>query len=65
VDPTTPAARPVTPVVTPIAAPVRAAEEEDVGSSTTYRRSLMLSGLAGLALAATGLTMVGMRRRRW
>ncbi|MEH1124659.1 hypothetical protein [Micromonospora sp. CPCC 206061] len=65
VDPTTSGPRPATPAVTPVVAPVRAAEEEDVGSSTAYRRSLVLSGLAGLVLAATGLTMVGIRRRRW
>lgn len=65
VDATTPAHRPTAPTVAPVAAPVRAAEEQDVTSSAAYRRSLVLSGLAGLVLAATGLTMVAMRRRHW
>jgi len=34
-------------------------------AANEYHQTLVYSGLVGLALAAIGLTMVGLRRRRW
>ena len=46
------------------AAPLRAAPVDPTPASE-YRHTLIYSGVIGLALAAIGLTMVGLRRRRW
>ncbi len=37
----------------------------DTTPAGEYRHTLIYSGMIGLALAAIGLTMVGLRRRRW
>jgi hypothetical protein len=38
---------------------------DESGLGAMYRRSLIYSGLFGLALASVGMAMVGRRRRRW
>jgi hypothetical protein len=45
-------------------APLRAAPA-DPAPAGEYQHTLIYSGMIGLALAAIGLTMVGLRRRRW
>lgn len=45
-------------------APLRA-EPVDPTPASEYQETLIYSGLIGLLLAAIGLTMVGLRRRRW
>lgn len=44
--------------------PLRVADP-DTTPAGEYHQTLIYSGLVGLALAAIGLTMVGLRRRRW
>lgn len=39
--------------------------DRDASDTDGYRRSLIYSGLLGLALAVVGITMVTKRRRRW
>ncbi|WP_345512211.1 hypothetical protein [Phytohabitans houttuyneae] len=46
------------------AAPLRA-QPVNPAPAAEYRETLVYSGLVGLVLAAIGLTMVGLRRRRW
>jgi hypothetical protein len=46
------------------AVPVRAAPA-DTAPASGYQQTLIYSGLVGLTLAAIGLTMVSLRRRRW
>ena len=52
------------PTTSAVAAP-REVAEADTTPASGYHQTLIYSGLIGLALAAVGLMMVGMRRRRW
>jgi hypothetical protein len=52
------------PTVSAQAVPVRA-QPTDTAPASGYQQTLIYSGLVGLTLAAIGLTMVGLRRRRW
>jgi predicted lipid-binding transport protein (Tim44 family) len=56
-------ANPTTPV-SPRAAPAHVRSSSDVALDR-YRRSLVWSGLIGLAIATIGFAMVGVRRRLW
>ena len=53
-----------TPTVDTSVLPARAGPA-DTTPAGEYRHTLIYSGVIGLGLAAIGLTMVGLRRRRW
>ncbi|BCB85890.1 hypothetical protein [Phytohabitans suffuscus] len=64
VDDPTPTPTPEPFVTGRATAPLRAAQAQATPAGE-YRHTLVYSGLVGLALAAIGLTMVGLRRRGW
>lgn len=53
------------PTATPPAGTPAQVAAGDPTPASKYRHTLIYSGIIGLALAAIGLTMVGLRRRRW
>jgi hypothetical protein len=53
------------PTDTPDPQPRPRAVAPDMSAANDYHQTLIFSGMLGLALAAIGLMMIGLRRRRW